>query len=49
MRLISCTPEAPKDSPVLEENGVEVLDCAIKSFMHAIQIEDREAQQYAAY
>jgi len=49
MWLFSGVPEDPEDETVKEKHGVDALYSAVKSVMHAIQTEDKEAQQDVAH
>jgi len=49
MWLFSGAPEDPEDDTVIKKHGAEALYTAVKSFMHAIRIKDKEAQQDAAH
>ena len=45
MWLFSPVPEDPENDTVMEKHGAEALYLAVKSWMHAIQTKDEEAQQ----
>jgi hypothetical protein len=47
MWLFSGAPEDPEDTTVMEMHGPDALNSAVKSLMHAIRTEDRDAQQDA--
>jgi hypothetical protein len=49
MWLFSGVPEDPEDETVMEMHGADALYSAVKSLMHAIWTEDKEAQQDAAH
>jgi len=49
MRLFSVLSENPEVDTVMEKHGAEALHSAGKSLMHAIQTEDKDAQQVAAH
>jgi len=49
MWLFLGTPDDPEDDTVMEQHGADELYSAVKSLMHAIQTEDKEAQQDAAH
>jgi len=44
MWLFSGAPEDPEDDTVMEQHGADALYSAVKSLLHAIQTEDKEAQ-----
>ena len=46
---VSGGPEDSEDNSVIEKHGAEAFDSAVKRLMHAIQTNDEEAQQDAAY
>jgi len=48
MWLFSGAPQDPEDETVMGRHGAKALYCAVKSFLHAIRTEDRDAQQDAA-
>jgi hypothetical protein len=47
MWLFPGVPEDPEDTTVMEMHGADALNSAVKSLMHAIRTEDRDAQQDA--
>jgi len=49
MWLFSGAPEDPEDHTVMQKHGAEALYSAVKWLTHAIQTEDKEAQQDAAH
>jgi hypothetical protein len=49
MWLFSNVPEDPEDDTVIDQHGADVLYSSVKSLMHAIRTEDKEAQQDAAH
>jgi len=40
----SDVPEDPEDNPVTEKHSVDTLDSMVKSLLHAIHIEKKQAQ-----
>ena len=49
MWLFSVAPADPEDETVMEAHGADALYSAVKSLMHAIRTEDKDAQQDAAH
>jgi hypothetical protein len=49
MWAFSGGPEDPEDVTVMEMHSAETLYSAVKSLMHAIRTEDRDAQHDAAH
>jgi len=49
MWLFSGAPDNPEDDTVMEKHGAEALNSTVKSLMHAIWTENKEAQQDAAH
>jgi hypothetical protein len=49
MWLFSDAPQDPEDETVMDQHGADALYSVVKSLMHAIRIEDEEAQQDAAH
>jgi len=49
MWLFSGGPDNPEDDTVIEKHGADAMYSAVKSLMHAIQTNDKEAQQDAAH
>jgi hypothetical protein len=49
MWLFSGAPKDPEDETVMEMHGADALSVALKSSMHAICPEDKDAQQDAAH
>jgi hypothetical protein len=47
--LFSGAPDNPEDDTVMGKHGAETLYSALKSLMHAVRTEDKEAQQDAAH
>jgi len=47
--LISGVPEDPEDETVMEKHGADAQYSAVKSLMHAIRTEDKDAQHDAAH
>jgi hypothetical protein len=49
MWLFSDAPEDPEDQTVMEKHGADALYSPVKSLIHAVRIEDQDAQQDAAH
>jgi len=49
MWLFSGAPDDPENDTVMEKHGADALYSAVKSLMHAIWIEDEEAEHDAAH
>ena len=45
MRLVSGAPDDPEDDTVMQMRGADGLNSAVKSLMHSIRTDDKEAEQ----